>query len=93
MSSAIEVLKEMLEGDHCIYECCIGDPVKANTVKEALLALEQKEKLKEWLEKEIADADKYAKEWFDANEIGLEKDWNDRGNVLKEVLNKVGEQK
>lgn len=45
--------------------------------------------LKGWLEKEIADADKYAIEWDDANEYGLERDWNDRGNILKEVLNKL----
>jgi hypothetical protein len=47
--SAIEVLKKMIN-EKKPYECYMDDKIKLNALKEALLALEQKEKLSKWLD-------------------------------------------
>jgi hypothetical protein len=88
--SAIEVLKNYWKYVHSKNTIDV-DSEFHNALDEALLALEKQEKLKGWLEKEIA-------EYNDAIEKEVGSEDNRLHNiltrkVLEEVLERVGEQK
>lgn len=97
--SAIEVLKSFVpltwndkrfsEDQFGYYQTCLDENKTKeidNVLKEALLALEQKENLVEWLEKEI-------KTMEDLERINYTGAFQNDLRILKEVLERVGEQK
>jgi CYTH domain-containing protein len=70
MSEAIEVIKEFQVNpkNYVSYAGGLYEAPKFNrrlvkALGEALLALEQNQKLKEWLEKEIKDSERYPDTW------------------------------
>lgn len=90
--SAIEVLKNnlrIIDGLEQGEELSWSKESKESFVKslkEALLALEKQEKLKEWLEKEIVESEKKYKVWADDGEYNEAICLSARLVILKEVL-------
>jgi len=94
MSSAIEVLKkvndDLIEVMHMTgkknfsYKC--NQEKFSFALDEAIVCLEQKEKLKEWLEKEIENEIKLFNNTADEGEFGQAIIHSEKSNIYKKVL-------